>query len=512
MNQERLRRSRRRFLSSIGATAAMLPFLRGLPSYAQSALPTKLILMFSPNGRIRHLWGGDDSTGSLVLRQNLAPLQPFAEHITITQGVRNYVASKIGGTHEGGMVSLFTGSGEGSQSGGGAKHPSIDTLFMAQATGTARHDSLYQQVVGFLNTASSASADNRAVYDASGTPRDPLHSCWEVMDNYLAGAVSSMMGPTPEELAKDGARTKMLEALNGQMSALLPRLCAEDKYQLEGMQDALSKAGQTINKVVCTLPTLPTKPTVMNGYPPVWAPPESTIDFGKADHWYRERSRLAIDLLVAALACGVTRSGVLQYDQAASNAQAVGQASDHHNTSHNQPQLYEFIERLPGMAPDYKQVCLEHEEDPPTQTVMNYTSSWAQLSVWENYYAEEFAYLMSQLSSHGVLDDTLIVWGSEIDSGAAHSHFNMPFVLGAGPNIPIQRGKVVRFPLTYDNDDGCVPSTGASPSHNDFLRTCLHAVGVDVPSVGTTSGIDANGDKPIATNVGLLNDLLTTPA
>jgi hypothetical protein len=383
---------------------------------------------------------------------------------------------------------------------------------MAQATGTARHDSLYQQIVGFLNTAQSASAANRACYDATGVPRDPLRSAWEVMDNYMAGAIEGIMGPTPEELARERSRTKMLEALNGQMSALLPRLCAEDKYQLEGMQDALAKAGQTINKVVCELPTLPAKPTVMNGGPPVWAPPESNIDFGKADHWYRERSRLAIDLLVAALACGVTRSGVLQYDQAASNAQAVGQSLDHHNTSHNQPQLYEFIERLPGEPPDYKQVCLEHEESPMAQTLTNFASAWSQLSVWENYYAEEFAYLLSQLSSHGILNDTLIVWGSEIDAGAAHSHYNMPFLLAAGPNIPIKRGQVVRFPITYDNDDGCVPTTGPSPSHNDFLRTCLHAVGVDVPSVGSASGKDLNGDKTIDMNVGLLDDLLTTPA
>lgn len=34
--------------------------------------------------------------------------------------------------------------------------PSIDTTFMAQATGTARQDSLYQQVVGRLDTAENA--------------------------------------------------------------------------------------------------------------------------------------------------------------------------------------------------------------------------------------------------------------------------------------------------------------------------------------------------------------------
>jgi hypothetical protein len=490
----------------------MLPFLRELPSYAQAAGPTKLILMFSPNGRIRHLWGADDSGGSLMFRQNLKPLQPYAEHVVVTEGVRNYVAPVIGGTHEGGMVSLFTGSGAGSQSGGSAGFPSIDTIFMSKATGTARTDGLYQQIVGFLNTAESASADNRCIYDASGVPRDPLKSAWDVMDQYMNGAVMSMMGPSAADVAKGNARTAMLDALNKQMSALMPRLCSEDQQQLQGMQDALSKAGQTITQVSCTLPTLPAKPTVTNGGPPIWAPPADDIDFTMSSHWYRDRSRLAIDLLVAALACGVTRSGVLQYDQAASNAKAVGQSLDHHNTSHEQPMLYDFVERLTPMAPDYKNVCLEHEEDPTASMVMQYQPVWDQLSVWENYYAEEFAYLVGQLQAHGVLDDTCVLWGSEIDTGNGHSHYNMPFVLAAGPNIPLARGTVARFPVNYDanNQMGCIATDGPSPSHNDMLRTVLHAVGVDVNSVGTASAVDKGSGATVQLNQNLLTPMLSS--
>jgi len=88
VNQQRLRASRRKFLTSIGATTAMLPFLRILPGYAAGSSSTNLILMFSANGRIRHLWGADDSSGSLVFRQNLAPLQPIAEHVLVYAPLR----------------------------------------------------------------------------------------------------------------------------------------------------------------------------------------------------------------------------------------------------------------------------------------------------------------------------------------------------------------------------------------------------------------------------------------
>jgi hypothetical protein len=509
VNQQRLRASRRKFLTSIGATTAMLPFLRILPGYAAASASTNLILMFSANGRIRHLWGADDSTGSLVFRQNLAPLQPIAEHVLVTEGIRNFAAPVIGGTHEGGMISLFTGSAAGSQSGGPAGFPSVDTLFMAHATGTARSSSLYQQVVAVLNSAENAGPQNRCVFDASGVPRDPLRSGWEVMEQYLNGAVQSMTGPTAQEQMKTRAQTARFAALNAQMSALMPRLCREDQYQLQGMQDALSKAGQTMTQVSCTLPTLGPKPTPMN-FQPIWAPPSDTIDFSKSSHWYRDRSRVAIDLLVAAIACGVTRSGVLQYEQAASVARALGQNLDHHNTSHEQPGLYDFVERIPGKAPDYKETCLEHEADPQPALRTRMEKTWAELSVWEKYYAEEFTYLVTQLSAHGVLDRTAVVWGSEIDTGNGHSHYNMPFLVAAGAQVPLQRGKVVRFPISYDanNQNGCIPSTGESPSHNDFLRTVLQALGVSVNSVGSASAVDKGSMKTVQLNKAILTQLL----
>jgi hypothetical protein len=486
MKSETLRASRRRFLASIGATTAMLPFLRSLPGYAQGTPATKLILMFSGNGRIRHLWGADDTSGSLVFRQNLSKLQPIAEHIVVTEGIRNFCAPLIRGTHEGGMASLFTGTAEESaMTGGAVGFPSIDATFMQQATGTVRSDSLYQQVVAVLNTAQSASPQNRCIYDASGVPRDPLRSGWEVMEQYMAGAIQGMTGPTPEELAKEQANKALFASLTQQMNELMPKLCSEDKYQLEGMAEAVAKAGDSVSRVSCSLPTLPAKPNVQP-WEALWTPPSDTIDLSQSTHWYRERSRLAIDLLVAGLACGVTRSGVLQYDQAASNAKAVGQAQDHHNTSHGVPMAYAFVERLPVMPPDYANVCRSLESNPPEQMRTMYAQVWNELSAWENYYAEEFAYLVTQLQSHGIMDDTLIVWGSEIDSGNEHNHHNMPFLMAAGPNVPVQRGKIVRFPISYPgNMDGCIPTTGDPVSHNDFLRTVLQAVGAEVPSVGS---------------------------
>jgi hypothetical protein len=492
MNAERRNTSRRKFLASLGLTTA-LPFLRTLPGYAQGQATPKLILVFSGNGRIRHRWGADDATGSLVFRENLAPLQPVAEHITLLEGIRNFAADGIGGTHEGGIMSLFTGIGQGSVMGGNIGVPSIDTLFMAGVQGTARRDSLYQQVVAKLDPARNATPQNRVAFDATGNPRDPWRSGWEVMEQYLAGAIQPEDPDAAGEARQKRANEALFASLQMQMGELMPRLCSEDKKQLEGMQEALAQAGRTMDRVACNPPALPAKPTNLQPWDPIWQPPETTINLGQATHWYRDRSRLAIDLLVASLACGVTRAGVLQYDQGASEAQAVGHASHHHDTSHGVPQLSQYVEQLPVMPPDYKTIGVDHQADPDAATRMTFDPVWNQLSQWEKYYAEEFHYLVSKLQSVGILNDTIVLWGSEIDDGQ-HEHYNMPFVLAAGPGIGIQRGKVIRYPLSYH--DPRVPS-GVSRSHNDLLRTVLQAVGTSVPSVGTA-----------AHNKGVLTELL----
>ncbi len=501
-------RSRRSFLKSAGVTAATLPFLRALPGYAQSST-SKLILGFNGNGRIRHLWGADDSSGSLMMRPNLAPLQPYAKNVTILDGIRNFGAPQIGGTHEGGTMSLFTGVG-------GALDPtatsvgfgSIDAIFMAAQSDTVRSDSFYQQTVAERNTSENAGPNNRVAFDTSGNRRDPHRSSWEAFDNYLDGAIKPAAGgdqPAPEVDKGDLARTKLFEALNGQLGELESRLCREDYYQMQAMREAVAQAGKSMQQAVaCEVPELPSRPTGLEDWEPIWLPPSTTIDLESNSDWYYLRGRLATDLLVMALACGVTRAGVLQFDQGAGEAQAVGQPEHHHNTSHGVPQLSEFLvsymgtkssdpslpERYlngdPSETDQYAFYTIDYQDEPTPAMRERFAEVWERLSKWELFYADQFAYLLQQLEAFGLMQDTAVLWGSELDDGQ-HEHYNMPFVLASGENLPFARGKVVRYPRSFKQTDTRWLGTpqGEPRSHNDLLRTVLHGVGVDVPSVGT---------------------------
>jgi len=118
----KLKVTRRKFLAAAGGSALALPFLRALPGYGQTATKRFLILAFSGNGVVRHNWGAEKlgpERGNITLHQSFkAALDPYKDYITIVNGLRNKSADDIGGTHEGGMESLWSGG----------KGPSIDQI------------------------------------------------------------------------------------------------------------------------------------------------------------------------------------------------------------------------------------------------------------------------------------------------------------------------------------------------------------------------------------------------
>lgn len=501
-------RSRRTFLKSVGATAATLPFLRALPSYAQDAQP-KLITVFSGNGRVRHLWGANAAPGPFTLKQNLAPLQPYAQHILLPNGLRNVGAKEIGGTHEGGVLSCFTGAGKGFTQSAANSTPSIDTYFMAKyGAESARPDSFYQQVCATRMAANAAGPLNRIAFDMAGKPRDPFPSAWEAVDGYFADFVSGAPGaPGMAEMTatKDLAREKLFKALDQQLGSLESRMCSDDYYQIQAMRELVSQTSAGVRKMVqCQIPTLPAKPPTIDIYnPPKLADPpqeggkDKPVDLTATDDWFRQRCRLASDLLVLALGCGLTRAGVIGYDQGAGDATGKGHTAHLHDLSHATPQLYSFVKNqsLP-VEPFFLET--DTQNNPSEEMLKQFGPVWAQLSDWELFYAHEVAYLLGQLEQFGLIDDTLLLWGSDINAGSAHTHYNMPYVVAAGSQVPVQRGQVIAYPetnvLNFEKTDR---AANGERTVNDLLRTVLQVQGVTMDSVGDTSA-----------NRGVLTELL----
>src|SRR5690606_21470437 len=94
------------------------------------------------------------------------------------------------------------------------------------------------------------------------------------------------------------------------------------------------------------------------------------------------------------------------------------------------------------------------------------------------WYAQRFAYLLDRLANTpdvdgtSVLDNTLILWGTELGVGWTHKLDNVPFILAGGANSRLRGGQYLDV-------------KGGQTTR--LLVTALHAMGLtDVESYGST--------------------------
>jgi hypothetical protein len=453
----KLRASRRRFLAAAGGSALTLPFLRALPGYGQSEPKRFLILLFSGNGVVRHTWGAEKmgpERGNILLHQAFkTALDPYKEYITIVNGLRNKSADDIGGTHEGGMESLWTGG----------KGPSIDQI-LGPKLGGVRPTLEFRVMTNEDET--NRTRNNRMIFDSAGMPIDPREDAVTAATQLFAG-IGTMTDPAV--VRNDAIRQEVFAHLGKELTTIKPRLCAEDQTHLEALRsgwDAVQQRLQNAKMLTCTKPTA----TANSGY------------------YYRDRSRSMIDVMVASLACDLTRTASLQWSQGLSNwtpGAFLGITEKHHDISHAQPN-HESMIHYDGtvMGP------VDDSTHPTAQQLATNGPVWDKLTKINTFYAEEFAYLLKRLKETPVpgggtlLDQSLIAWGTEIDNGNSHDHFDMPFVLAGGGAGRLNRGTVVDYPRSINFGGTQYTNPAGLRYHADLLLTMAKILNVPLTAIG----------------------------
>ena len=104
--------SRRQFLKQLGLSAATLPFVSNLSSFAETGIAgarkQRLIVMFSPNGTVPwDFWPEEEGT-EFTLKRILQPLSDFQDRMLVLKGVCDKVRGD-GDNHMRGMGCLLTG-------------------------------------------------------------------------------------------------------------------------------------------------------------------------------------------------------------------------------------------------------------------------------------------------------------------------------------------------------------------------------------------------------------------
>lgn len=397
-----------------GSALALFPWLRA----AAAPSPMRLLLFFTPHGTVWDQWRPSGGETDFVLSPILAPLAAHRDRIAIVDGLRLEVGTSYYIPHTYTMPLLWTGSPidtstsefcreDHGQCFGWNTGVSVDQFIVEQLAAKGQATTPYPTIelgvgCGGLHPAS------RMIYTAPAMPRSPLDSA-ELAFSTLFGTIS----PDQEQAAKDARRRRsVLDRARADLDSRRASLSSSDKLRLDAHADALRELELTLT-AVCDPPDAPT---------------------GVDSQTMIDRQS---DLIASAFGCGLTRVASMQV-----------RIADNDNT------LYPWVGLDTG-----GHHTLSHDSGGPAQATL------AQLYTW---YAGRVAYLLDRLAAipdsdgRSVLDNTLVIWGSELGQAWNHDIDNVPFVF-AGATDVLRGGRYL---------------SGSPIVHGRMLVSACHAMGL----------------------------------
>jgi hypothetical protein len=420
---------RRTLLRGAGGLALGLPFLSAMlaprRSHADDSLPTRLVVFYAPGGTLLDRWRPKGTETNFTLQPMMAPLAPFLDRMVFLDGLDLSVTKLgYGHPHSRGMGAVLTGqpllAGAFNTNGGNAGFAagaSIDQIISAKISAGLRLPSL--QVSAGWSTGISAGGQphpgNIISYQApkqagqAGIPVPPSTDPLNTFKRVFTG-----VGGDADANAKAlSFTTSVLDGVADDFKRLSAEVGAEDRQKLEAHLALVQEAEAGLKQAVSSTCKSPDHVNQTPGYyddPEAKdatkggsdGPPGSVTTGAKVP----EKGQIMTDLLVAALACDLTRVGSIQWSDSEAkfllgflkDSSGASLKDHHHGYQHDrgfQPQALELI---------------------------------------YHFYTEKLAYLLQKLDSvkegNGtLLDNTLVISVSEIQAPADHAQNNMPFIL-----------------------------------------------------------------------------------
>ena len=402
--------TRRRFLRDLGLSAAVLPFLGGLPSL--QAAPRKrsaqrIIFVFTPNGTVPGEFWPETTGADFQLKPILEPLAAYRDRMLIVKGLCNQVRGD-GDGHMRGMSCLLTGiellpgniQGGSDTPAGWASGPSIDQELKGFLQSRLETRTRFGSLELGVGVPHRADPWTRWTYAGSNQPVAPLSDPYEVFEK-LFGQVKDRenLGSVLDQVRSDLQRVS--QKLGPEERALLER----NATLVREMEREISEAGRQKLRVAA----------------PVLEP-----GIGNENDTIPQVSRMQADLLVNAFANDMARVASLQYTN------SVGQA------------------RMRWLGIDDGHHSLSHDPD------LN-TGSQEKLVKINRWFAGEIAALAKKLAdtpepggNGSLLDHTTILWTNELGKGNSHTHENIPFLM-VGGGLGFRTGRSLQLEKTPHN-------------------------------------------------------------
>ena len=447
-----LRFTRRNLLRGGLAATAAIPLLEARRVAGTSAAPpTRLVVFATPNGTRNDMFWPTGTETNFTLGSLTTPLEPHKAKLTFLKGIKLNAAlqpgalgGNVGSEHARGTGGMLTArplnagtefESFGNTTSGWGSGQSIDQYLVGRLQPPTTHTSL-QLGVHVRDTEVRA----RISYSASNQPIPPRESPTDVFTTLFGGMVTPPGEPADPALERLWAQRKsVFDLSNAETERLMGIVGAEDRARLQAHVTAMREVeGRLVGMAGGGTPTTCMPPTVPGG-----------IDLN-VDDQYAQTGQLHMDLAAAALACDQTRIITLQWSYSESEHlfPFLNISGNHHGISH-----------------DFAASGTNFE-------------AYNRIQTW---YAERLAYFLAKLDSYDegdgtLLDNTLVLWATEIGESTAHDLMMMPYVFAGSAGGRIRAGRYLDF-------------SNARKDNNQMLVSMAHAMGAeDLTSFGDASG------------------------
>ncbi|MEM9455449.1 MAG: DUF1552 domain-containing protein [Myxococcota bacterium] len=402
--------TRRRLLGGLGAGMALAPWVPYLGARADEGdvrRPTNLVLVYHPNG-LEEGWMPVGSGQDFELGSILASLGPHRDDILVAGGFEGGISNEVL-AHNEGMVSMWTGKRQIGEE-GYSEYPSIDQLVADRMGNLAPFRSLE---FGVQSVAGTSLSNKTVMCYRDGQPIQAEDDPAQMYDR-----IFGITGEDPTQARAE--RKSIFDATHGSLEAIRRAYGAEDRERIDRHAQFLRETEMRLE----ALDELSCGQTV-----------EQSSEGGALANQparFADAAGVQMDLLTAALSCGITRVASLQYANSTTLVPIDGYAM--HGTMHS------------GTREQKQQI--------------------------NQWFVEQLAALLDRLRAveyedgTTLLDDTLVVWGTEMAVGN-HLNFPIPYILAGG-------GADGYFKLGHTFDLG-----DERPRHTRMLISILHAMGLD---------------------------------
>jgi hypothetical protein len=420
---------RRQFIRQAGLSAAVLPFIVGLPSLALAAPARprqRLIIVFTPNGTIPPSFWPDEVGRDFALKEIMEPLAPFKDRMLVLHGVHNRVRGD-GDNHMRGMSCLLTGTEllPGNIQGGGKSIPagwgggiSIDQELKNFFQSRPETQTRFGSIEFGVGVQDRADPWTRMSYAGPGKPVAPISDPYQMYEKLYG------------QLKDRESLRSIVDDLQSEFSKVRRMISAEDRRMLEEHTTLVRQLERDLDAAA--------RQKLRVG------PPAFEVGVADQNDNVPKLSRMQIDLLVNAFSNDMARVATLQYTKSVGQARMnwLNITDGHHGLSH------------------------EPDTDDAAKTKLVKINQWFAGEV--RYLVERLAATPEPGSDSRMLDHTLVLWTNELGKGNSHTLNDIPFVL-IGGGFGFDTGRSLKL--------GGVP-------HNRLHLALAHAVGHRLETFG----------------------------